>query len=146
MFHLGAVLPGGNPGKAFEDSDKIVIIRETAGGGDLADFPFGMLGEKRFRLLYAQISDMFGDAAAIVLVGNFVETGFSDLKMAAQVGDADLLCKVRADIFVDPNRQLFPLDDGHPFQTEVGGYGLHDVGDRGDIVFRDNGTGKTGGS
>lgn len=104
-----------------------------------------MLGEKRFRLFYAQMPDMFGDAAAVILIGNFIEICFPDTEAAAQVRDADIFGKVGADIFVDPDRQFFSPYDRHAFQTQIGSHSLHDMGDGGNIIFGDERTGKAGG-
>ncbi len=131
-----AVFPGRYAGKPFEHGNKVIVVREDAGGGDLTDFPFRMLGEKRFRLFYAQDPDMFGDTAAVILAGNFVEIGFSDLETAAQVSDAYFFGKVRADILVNLCRQFFALYDCHSLQTKTGGAFFPDVFPAGFIIGR----------
>ncbi len=104
-----------------------------------------MFDEEGFCLFHTQTADMFGDAAAIILIGNFVKMGFADLKMAAQVGDADLFRKMRTDIFVDLDRQFFALYNSHPLQTQIGGHSLHDVGDGENVVFGNQRAGEAGG-
>lgn len=90
----GSVFSGGCAGESLENGGKVIIVRKTTDGGDLADFHFRMFSEKGFCFFYAQISNMFCDTTAIILGGNFIEKGLSNLKMGAEGGHIDVLSEM----------------------------------------------------
>lgn len=77
---------------------------------------------------------MLGDAAAVTLLGDLVEPGFSDGKDGAEAFAVYRLGQMGGNVVVDLHRQILVAQSNHPLQAQIAGHSLEEVGGGTDIV------------